>query len=72
MPPIITQEDNMGKVVKDVEDISVSFADNGFILEYRGNDDKGDWTTSRIVVLTLDEAVAVIRDVATNKSLNKQ
>ena len=62
----------MGKVVKDVEDISVSFADNGFILEYRGNDDKGDWTTSRIVVLTLDEAVAVIRDVATNKSLNKQ
>lgn len=57
----------MAEVTNKVEDVSISFADNGYIIEYRGNDDNEEWASAKMVVLSLEEALEVIRDVATNK-----
>ncbi len=67
MPLILTLEEKMAEVTRNVEDMSIAFADNGFIIEYRGNDENEDWASAKVVVLSLEEALEVIRDVATNK-----
>lgn len=66
MPPIY-KEDRMAEVTNKVEDISIAFADNGYIIEYRGYDNNDEWATAKVVVLSLEEMMEVIRDVALNK-----
>lgn len=66
MPPIY-KEDRMAEVTNKVEDISIAFADNGYIIEYRGYDNNDEWASAKVVVLSLEEMIEVIRDVALNK-----
>jgi len=66
MPPIY-KEDRMAEVTNKVEDISIAFADNGYIIEYRGYDNNEEWASAKVVVLSLEEMIEVIRDVALNK-----
>lgn len=66
MPPIY-KEDRMAEVTNKVEDISIAFADNGYIIEYRGYDNNDEWASAKVVVLSLEEMMEVIRDVALNK-----
>lgn len=57
----------MAEVTNKVEDISIAFADNGYIIEYRGYDNNDEWASAKVVVLSLEEMIEVIRDVALNK-----
>lgn len=67
MPPILTLEEIMAEVTNKVEDMSIAFADNGYIIEYRGYDDNEEWASAKVVVLSLEDAIEVIRDIAINK-----
>jgi hypothetical protein len=67
MPLILTLEETMAEVTNKVEDVSIAFADNGYIIKYGGYDDNEEWASAKMVVLSLEEAFEVIRDVATNK-----
>ena len=37
--------------------------DNGYMVEVGGRDKKDDWKTSKIMVGTVDELIAVIKEV---------
>jgi hypothetical protein len=54
-------------VVKEVGDFNVEFADNGFVLNYSGQDENDDWSTSKLVLFDLDSLVTAIKDIVENK-----
>lgn len=51
------------EVVSDVTDFSVTFADNGFIIEYTGNDADDNYTHVKKLVMGLDELIAEVKEV---------
>ena len=50
-------------VVKGVENFNVSFYDNGYTLEYTGNDAEDNWGTVKIIVPDLDTLIKEIKRV---------
>ena len=52
-----------GKLAKVNENFSVYMYDNGYMVEVGGRDKKDDWKTSKIMVGTVDELIAVIKEV---------
>ena len=54
------------EIVSGVTDISISFADNGFVVDYSGQDDEGDWQSVKIVVTSMDDLVDTVRNVVEN------
>lgn len=54
-------------VVKEVTDFNVEFADNGFVLNYSGQDENDDWTTSKMVIFDLDSLLSAIKYIVENK-----
>lgn len=52
------------KLVKSADSFVVNMYDNGFMLEVGGRNKKDDWATAKIMVTTLDELNAVIKEVA--------
>jgi hypothetical protein len=38
--------------------------DNGFMIEVSGRDDENEWKTAKIMVTTVDELVALVREAA--------
>jgi hypothetical protein len=49
--------------VKNVSDFSVSVFDNGFTLQYSGNDADGDWADTKVIVSDIDKLCDLIRGV---------
>jgi len=54
------------EVVSDVTDFSVTFADNGFIIEYTGNDADQNYSHVKKLVMSVEELIAEVKD-AINK-----
>ena len=52
------------KLVKVNENFSINMYDNGFMIEVGGRDDNDDWATAKIMVSTVDELVALVREAA--------
>lgn len=51
------------EVVKGVDSFSVDIADNGYIVDYSGNDENGDWASSKRVVNSQNELLALIAKI---------
>ena len=52
------------KLIKVNENYSINMYDNGFMLEIGGRDHDEEWKTAKIMVSTIDELVALVREAA--------
>ena len=50
-------------IVNGVDNFSVSILDNGYTLEYTGNNSDNDWTTNKVIVGDVDKLCELIRGV---------
>ena len=50
-------------IVNGVDSFSVSILDNGYTLEYTGNNSDNDWTTNKVIVGDVDKLCELIRGV---------
>lgn len=50
------------KLSKFGDNISISIVDNGFVVEGQGRLENGEWYTSKVIALSLDEVVDLLRD----------
>ena len=50
------------KLTKVNENFSIYMYDNGFMIEVGGRDDDDEWITAKIMVSTVDELVALVRE----------
>ena len=50
-------------IVNGVDSFSVSILDNGYTLEYNGNNSDNDWTTNKVIVGDVDKLCELIRGV---------
>lgn len=55
------------EVTSGVTDFSVTLADNGFIVDYRGNDKDDNWAEVKKLVLTVDELIAEVKNILTKR-----
>ena len=52
----------LGKLAKVNESITINRYDNGFMIEVGGRDDDGDWKTAKVLCNSEDEMIAVIKE----------
>ena len=52
------------KLVKVNENFTINMYDNGFMIEVGGRDHENEWKTAKIMVTTIDELVALVREAA--------
>jgi hypothetical protein len=52
------------KLVKANEQYTVNMYDNGFMFEISGRDSDNEWKTAKIMVTSVDELVALVREAA--------
>ena len=52
------------KLIKIDEDVTVSFADNGFIVSATGRDANDDWANAKILCNTLEEVSELLGEAA--------
>ena len=52
----------LNKLSKVNESITVNRYDNGFMVEVGGRDDENDWKTAKILCITEEEMMAVVRE----------
>ena len=52
------------KLAKVNESYSINMYDNGFMLEIGGRDHDEEWKTAKIMVSSIDELVALVREAA--------
>jgi len=45
------------------ESFTINMYDNGYMVEVGGRDAENDWKTSKIICATLDEVIAIVREV---------
>ena len=50
-------------IVNGVDSFSVSILDNGYTLEYNGNNSDNDWITNKLIVGDVDKLCELIRGV---------
>jgi len=50
------------KLVKVNENFTINMYDNGFMIEVGGRDDENEWKTAKIMVGTVEELVALVRE----------
>ena len=66
MPMIKTPRKNINtisdKLVKVGENFTIYRYDNGFMIEVQGRDTDDEYTTAKILVNTVDELVALVRE----------
>lgn len=51
------------EVVKGVSSVDIEFADNGFVVNYRGDDANGDWAEAKIICNDLAEVGNLIAKI---------
>jgi len=49
------------KITKEVDYVQINFADNGFIVEYSGQNEDGDYRNAKILVSSVDEMIEQIK-----------
>jgi hypothetical protein len=52
------------KLAKVNESYTINMYDNGFMLEIGGRDHNEEWKTAKIMVTSIDELVALVREAA--------
>jgi len=52
------------KLVKVNDNFTINMYDNGFMIEVGGRDSEDDWKTAKIIVGSVDELVALVKEVA--------
>ena len=52
------------KLVKVNDNFTINMYDNGFMIEVGGRDSEDDWKTAKIIVNSVDELVALVKEVA--------
>ena len=52
------------KLAKVNEEMIINMYDNGFMIEVGGRDHDDDWKTAKIIVSSVDELVALVKEVA--------
>ena len=52
------------KLVKVNESFTINMYDNGYMIEASGRNKKSDYVTAKILVTTVDELVALVREAA--------
>jgi len=52
------------KLVKADSNFSINVYDNGFLIEVSGRDADDEWATAKIIVSTVDELIALVREAA--------
>jgi hypothetical protein len=63
MPKAKTSVKSIGdKLVKVNENFTVNMYDNGFMIEVNGRDAENEWKTAKIMVSTVDELIALVRE----------
>lgn len=50
------------KLSKVNENFTVNMYDNGFMIEIGGKDSDGEWKTAKIMVQTVDELLALVKE----------
>lgn len=61
---IMPKTSNIGnKLSKVNESFTVNMYDNGFMVEVGGRDSKDDYKTSKVMVTTVDELIALITEI---------
>ncbi len=53
------------KLEKVSDNFTVNMYDNGFMVEVNGRDKKEDWATAKIMCTSIDDLVALIKEIAT-------
>ena len=49
------------KITKEVDYVQINFADNGFIVEYSGQNEDSDYRNAKILVSSVDEMIEQIK-----------
>jgi hypothetical protein len=52
------------KLAKVNESFTINMYDNGFMIEVGGRDSEEEWKTAKILVSSVDELVALVREAA--------
>jgi len=52
------------KLVKVNESFTINMYDNGYMIEASGRNKKSDYVTAKILVTTVDELLALVREAA--------
>ena len=52
------------KLAKVNDNYTINMYDNGFMIEVGGRDSEDDWKTAKIIVSSVDELVALVKEVA--------
>jgi hypothetical protein len=52
------------KLAKVNDNYTINMYDNGFMIEVGGRDSEDDWKTAKIIVSSVDELVAIVKEVA--------
>jgi hypothetical protein len=50
------------KLTKVNENFTINMYDNGYMIEVGGRDDEDNWKTAKIIVDTVDELLALVRE----------
>ena len=50
-------------IVNGVDNFTVNIMDNGFTVEYTGNNSENDWITSKVIVSDVDKLCELIRGI---------
>ena len=50
------------KLVKVNENFTINMYDNGFMIDIGGRDHENEWKTAKIMVTTVDELLALVRE----------
>ena len=50
-------------IVTGVDNFTVNIMDNGFTVEYTGNNSDNDWITSKTIVSDVDKLCEIIRGI---------
>ena len=50
------------KLSKVNENFTVNMYDNGFMIEVSGKDSEGEWKTAKIMIQTVDELLALVKE----------
>jgi hypothetical protein len=52
------------KIFRMGENFTINIYDNGFMVDASGKDSKDDWVSAKIMVSSVDELVALVREIA--------
>ena len=59
----MAKKDSNRTIVNGVDSFSVNIMDNGFTLEYTGNNSDNDWVNTKLVVTDVNALCEKIREV---------